>query len=216
MKDERQCTATAKGTGQRCRRAAVPGGTVCRLHGGNAPRSQAAALRLERPAAQAEWERAYGSLAADGDRQVNPAVVVLAEIRWTSAHVEWLRAKVQALAPEDLVWGVTKSTVKRAPTGPDGRPMGEPQAEMTKEARPNLWLTLYAQERDRLVHQAATAAKIGIEERLVQLQQEHGTLLADVMRRVIGDPELGLSGDQQDKARTVAARHLRVLAGGAS
>lgn len=39
-----QCTATSKQTGQRCRNKAIPGGTVCRFHGGNAPQVRAAAL----------------------------------------------------------------------------------------------------------------------------------------------------------------------------
>lgn len=33
----RRCTAMAKGTGQRCQRAPIPGGAVCRVHGGSAP-----------------------------------------------------------------------------------------------------------------------------------------------------------------------------------
>lgn len=43
-----QCTATAKGTGKRCQQPAIPGGTVCRYHGGSAPQVQEAArLRLQ-------------------------------------------------------------------------------------------------------------------------------------------------------------------------
>lgn len=41
--DARQCTATAKGSGQRCKRAPIPGGTVCKKHGGGAPQVQAKA-----------------------------------------------------------------------------------------------------------------------------------------------------------------------------
>lgn len=33
----RQCTATAKSTGEQCQRAAVKGATVCPVHGGSAP-----------------------------------------------------------------------------------------------------------------------------------------------------------------------------------
>src|SRR5579872_717905 len=33
---EPRCTATAKQTGERCRNRPVPGGTVCRIHGGGA------------------------------------------------------------------------------------------------------------------------------------------------------------------------------------
>ncbi len=40
-----QCRATAKGTGQQCRRAAIRGGGVCPVHGGRAPQVVAAAER---------------------------------------------------------------------------------------------------------------------------------------------------------------------------
>jgi hypothetical protein len=33
----RKCTATNKKTGRQCGQWAIPGGTVCRYHGGNAP-----------------------------------------------------------------------------------------------------------------------------------------------------------------------------------
>lgn len=42
-----KCRATARSTGKRCTRPAIPGGTVCRYHGGAAPQVQKkAALRL--------------------------------------------------------------------------------------------------------------------------------------------------------------------------
>ncbi len=45
--DIRRCTATAKGTGERCARAPIPGGMVCAVHGGKIPGVQAAArMRL--------------------------------------------------------------------------------------------------------------------------------------------------------------------------
>jgi hypothetical protein len=34
---EGKCTATSKQSGNRCRRAPIPGGTVCVMHGGSAP-----------------------------------------------------------------------------------------------------------------------------------------------------------------------------------
>jgi hypothetical protein len=39
---KRQCTAHSRG-GTRCKRAPIPGGTVCRMHGGAAPQVQATA-----------------------------------------------------------------------------------------------------------------------------------------------------------------------------
>lgn len=41
----RQCTAKAKKTGNRCKRAPIPGGTVCVMHGGAAPQVRNAATR---------------------------------------------------------------------------------------------------------------------------------------------------------------------------
>ena len=37
MDDTRRCKAKAKQTGERCKRAAILGGTVCKIHGGGAP-----------------------------------------------------------------------------------------------------------------------------------------------------------------------------------
>ena len=48
---DRQCTATAKSTGERCQRAAVKGGNVCHVHGGAASQVQKKAQeRLDRMA----------------------------------------------------------------------------------------------------------------------------------------------------------------------
>ena len=44
---DRQCTATSKQSKKRCLRSAIPGGTVCVMHGGAAPHVQrSAAERL--------------------------------------------------------------------------------------------------------------------------------------------------------------------------
>lgn len=46
-----RCTATAKSTGERCKKDAVPGAEVCHLHGGNAPQvREKAQERLDRMA----------------------------------------------------------------------------------------------------------------------------------------------------------------------
>lgn len=43
--DGRTCTATARSTGNRCGQSPIPGGLVCRYHGGAAPQVQAAGAR---------------------------------------------------------------------------------------------------------------------------------------------------------------------------
>lgn len=40
-----KCTATAKNSGVTCKNEAIPGGTVCRMHGGAAPQVRNAAIK---------------------------------------------------------------------------------------------------------------------------------------------------------------------------
>lgn len=44
-KDGKRCTAKSKTTGERCKNPPIPGGTVCRYHGGAAPQVVAASAR---------------------------------------------------------------------------------------------------------------------------------------------------------------------------
>ena len=76
--DAPRCTATAKGSRQRCKRRPIPGGTVCVKHGGGAPQVQEAAMarlrRLQHPALDTlEWlvkQREYPSAAMSAVRDV--------------------------------------------------------------------------------------------------------------------------------------------------
>lgn len=45
MDDSRRCTAHSSQTGERCRKPAIRGGTVCGSHGGSAPQVRDAAKR---------------------------------------------------------------------------------------------------------------------------------------------------------------------------
>ena len=59
-KRPRQCTATSKHTGERCKRIPIPGGNVCTIHGGKSPLAIAAAnqalLAARVPAAELLFE----------------------------------------------------------------------------------------------------------------------------------------------------------------
>jgi len=58
------------------------------------------------------------------------------------------------------------------------------------------------------VTKAAIAA--GIEERKVRIAEQQGALLADVIRRILGD--LDLNAEQQARVPEVVPRHLRAVA----
>lgn len=76
--DTPRCTATAKGSGARCKRRPIPGGTVCVKHGGGAPQVQQAAMErlraLAHPAVDAlQWlitQRDFPSAAYSASRDV--------------------------------------------------------------------------------------------------------------------------------------------------
>jgi len=70
---------------------------------------------------------------------------------------------------------------------------------------------LWNDERDRLTKLAKLALDAGIAERQVQLAERQGALIADLIRRVLDDPDLDLTASQRSAAGQVAARHLREL-----
>lgn len=120
-------------------------------------------------------------------RVVSPTDALLEEVHRTAGHVAWLAQKVQELdtvtggensGEHALVWGTTKVVDKGA---------GEsPGVDTTEEAKPSIWYTLYAAERDRLVKVASEALKAGVEERRVRLAESQGQLVGGLVQRVLG------------------------------
>jgi hypothetical protein len=189
-----------KFNGEPCKNSPMHGQAVCSAHGGRAKQNKAAAKR--RLAAE-EAKRAVVTYGLP--RDIDPADALLEEVCRTAGHVAWLELQVRALSPEELVWGRVEEVEKGASEFPG--------TDTTAKAAPNVWVVLYRDERRHLVDVCATAIKAGIEERRVKLAESQGALLADVIRRLLEDPELGLDRRQQELGRAVASRHLRVLAG---
>ena len=102
--EQRRCVATASGTGERCRKAAIRGGTVCGTHGGSVGRVKGAAQRRE---AESAALAAYSRYSPNGDGQGVDVVAALtelaAEVRrfadWTGARVEAMTSA--AWTPDD-------------------------------------------------------------------------------------------------------------------
>ena len=74
-------------------------------------------------------------------------------------------------------------------------------------ARPSVWLELYQKERTHLVAVCATALKCGIAERQVKLAEQHGRLIAEVIRGVLSD--LGVA--EEPDVGKVVRRHLKLV-----
>jgi hypothetical protein len=219
MDESRRCTATAKRSGERCKRAAIVGGTVCSFHGGKPPQvRQAAEVRAARLAAHAQADRMVARAGVDAD----PTEHLLESLHRAAALVE--------------VWGLIVATLDEAAereTAGAGKLRGEIGYERDGdgfEVRPkDRMLVLnahglarvhpfYSEYRDALEMRAKLAKlciDAGVAERAVRVAESHAQLMADVFRRVYNDPELGLTDEQRERARVVTARHLRLIEGGA-
>ena len=192
----RQCVGTSKQSGERCRRAPIKGGTVCKIHGGGSSKVKAAA---DRRLAEEEMASAVVTLGLPVD--IDPAKALLDEIAVTYGHVQWLRLKVQELGADELVWGRTQTDQGVGPQGPVDT--------TTEKAGANTWYDLYMREREHLVKVSAAALRAGIEERRIKIAEDQGTLVAAVLQRILA--ALNLSPEQWAEVPTIVPRELRAL-----
>lgn len=193
----RKCKGIRSTDGAPCGKWPMKGQLVCETHGGRAPQARAAAgRRLAEQKALAALET-YGR-----PIDTTPTEALLEEVRWTAGHVAWLRERVQELEQAAVTWGVTEQVKKTAGKFPG--------TDTTSAAAPNVWVDLYHRERRHLVDVCKAAIGAGIEERRVWLAEQQGNLLAEVIRRILGD--LDLSAEQQALVSSVVPRHLRAVA----
>jgi hypothetical protein len=139
-------------------------------------------------------------------RDISPTDALLEEVRYSAGHVAWLRAKVAELEAVDLVWGKTEEVKKRA-TEFKG-------TDETHAAAVNMWLDLYFRERKHLLDLTKTAISVGIEERRVRLAEAQGSLMNDVIRRILA--RLSLTSEQSSLLSKVVPEELRRAAAMAS
>jgi hypothetical protein len=135
--------------------------------------------------------------------------------------VAWLRGIVQAIDPAALTWGLSKRQsegVAALDVVDDGNGginldvIPSVGTETTEAAAVNIWLKLYLEERRHLVDVAATAVRIGIEERKVRVEEEKGALLVVGLQWLFA--ELGLTTRKLELANQLAITTLRALAAG--
>lgn len=203
-----RCTAHRRSDGAQCGNDPMQGQRVCRMHGGSTKKSRAKGARV---VAEVQAVKAVATLGLAVD--VSPTEALLEEVRWTAGHVGWLRARVQELDEQTrdtgtnatgrhpLVWGVTEESEK---TGGD-----DWGSKTVEKAAPSIWYQLYDNERKHLVAVCSAALKAGVEERRVQLAEQQGVLLAQVIRAILHD--LGLTAKQQTLVGTVVPKHLRAI-----
>lgn len=191
------CTAKAKGTGERCRRSPIAGGTVCRVHGGASSSVRAAAAR------RAQEDAARQQLMALGEPEdIDPSEALLRLISWKYGEVKWLRARVKDLPVDELTWGVSQTDVGSGPEGPIDR--------VTEKASPSVWWTLLRQAEDQLAAYSERALRAGLEERRIRLAEQQGNMVHAVMMAIFN--RLDLTPAQWETVQAVAPQELRRLA----
>ena len=132
---------------------------------------------------------------------MDPVDFVLGEVRRAAGHIAFLEAKIQSLGDDDLVWGVT-----RIKQGGDDR-------GTTFEAKPNIWLTLYADERRRGLDAARVALAAGYEERRVRIEERKGAQFGLVVQFILD--KLQLTAKQEALVPDVVPAAFRMIDGAA-
>jgi hypothetical protein len=198
--ERQQCKATSKGTGNRCGRKAIAGGTTCEYHGGSAPqvRAKAAERVLEaevrREIGRQGWEPVTDPVAAYAD---NAGEVL--------AFKDRLRERVETL--DD--W-----TLRIAAFGAsDDEAEGKQLMAMGEQVR--AYVAAYERALDRAERTLARMISLGLDAKAIELRAEMfrqaaGERLRDVVLGVLA--EIGLSDEQQARVPAVMAKHFRAQA----
>lgn len=170
-----------------------PGIGRCKLHGGATPDH----------VDHGRKEKAAHAVATFGlPREVDPRDALLEEVYRTAGAVDWLHRQVQALSTDEVIWGKTEEVDRQG---------GEfPGIDTTYKATANIWVELWQRERKHLMDVCKAAIAAGIEERKVRLAEQQGSMLAGVIKAILGDLEL--TAEQQAKVSVVVPRHLRAVA----
>lgn len=159
LKDDRRCTAKAKGSGERCKRFPVPGATVCVMHGGKAPQVQAAAAERQlEQAAEVEIRKLWVGL--ENATAVQDPVASLARL---AGALETLLDEV----------GTKVENVKTIAAGDN-------LAQVRGE------LVFLERTAGLLARVLDSMARLGIAERQVELQAEQAALVSTAFRAVMG------------------------------
>lgn len=142
---------------------------VCYSHGGNAKRAKAKAAERIQAEQLAKAAVTYGVR-----RDVNHLEALVELLQNSAGHVVWLRERIQAEAPDALVWGVSDEV---------NRGSGEfPGVDRKLAAAPSVWLDLYHKERAMLLNVSKELARLELDWDAREAIRKQGAALARVVR----------------------------------
>lgn len=157
LDDARRCTARSKQSGQRCRRAAIVGGSVCHFHGGGAPQVRRVALRR---VAEANAVRFLGA-----EADIVPVSDPVGALMHLAGEVEALRAILR-----DELAGADFDTA-------DDRRGGQAAAV----------LAAYVTVLDKTLRVMSALARLDIADRRVTVEERTAEVLVTVIAATLAD-----------------------------
>lgn len=185
-----RCKAKARSTGDRCKRKAVEGLTVCRSHGAGSPQSKAKAARIkaEAKAAAEVQAQADAVLAFRAERPLENPLDGLARLATeVTAFKDALAARVNALT------SIRYEDMKSA-------------EQLRSE------VALYERALDRTARLLETMVKLDFEKRMLALNEAQLDLMAEAVRIILDG--LDLTEEQQARVPDVVPRAFEVIEGG--
>lgn len=193
-----KCTAH-RSNGTTCNAWAVKGTTVCRVHGGTAPQTRAAATR-RREEEKAKWI----ARTLIKNETVDPAQALIDLVYSTRGEVTYWETRVAELQEQDekrLTTGLTKVT--------EGKEKGGVTTLRTVETIAAIEYRMLIDAKQRLMTAAATALKAGVDERQVRLAENQGAQTNHVIRQILD--ALDLTEEQRALIPTIVPKALRSL-----
>ena len=187
-----RCRATNHRTGKQCGRWANRGATVCGAHGGNTAHVKAkAAIRYE----LMQWRLE--------DATDDPVTTLLRLLTQARRRADRYSAELQEVSAR-------YDTLQEALVG-DARVVA-PSGDIVKVGEYIRGLVqLEAQERDRVANYSKMAIQANVMERRDRREERLGADIAQLLRKLVASPEVGLSASQQDQFLVVISRELQSL-----
>lgn len=185
-------------TGQRCGRAAIPGGKVCTSHGGKLPAVRRSAFeniltgKAEQELAEImAYEERSSSLLTLGGRQFNPVTNPFEELMRLAGEVaafkDKIGARVDAMKVEEFRYEHSRA--------------GE-------QIRAEVLIYVKAMEQCSQILTRIT--KLGIDERMTRINERLAQVIEQAFARTLADPKFDLPPRLQKEMKEQVVRRLRV------
>lgn len=208
MEPDHFCRAETKQRGTPCEKPAGWGTSHvgigrCRLHGGASPNAEMAGQ---------VWLARREAMVMGVPIDIEPHNAILECIRIAAGEVHYATERIADIHPDDAVGKLT-TVLTRPMKEEKGAEDPDRLVEEIRVEAPalHIWIQVRRQAMDRLVNYAATALKAGVDERLVQIAEQQGQLIAQAIQGVLRD--LGVA--DRPEVPAIVRKHLTVIAGSA-